>query len=125
MGRVLLAGLPDDAQKAYLERVRLTRLTNRTVPTVAALSAELIRVHTQGYAIVDQELEEGLRAIAAPIHDRTGAVVGAVNVSVQAARATIDAMRRKLLPPLLAATTRIDADLSITSPHRRHRTVGT
>jgi len=124
MGRVMLAGLPAPALDAYLERVRISRLTNHTVPTAAALRAELAKARTQGYAIVDQELEEGLRAIAAPIHDRTGAVVGAVNVSVHTSRATVDAMRQELLPALLAATARIDADLSITAPHRRHRSVG-
>jgi IclR family pca regulon transcriptional regulator len=51
-------------------------------------------------------------------------VVGAVNVSVHAARTTVEAMRKELLPPLLAATSRIDADLSVTSPQRRHRAVG-
>jgi len=125
MGRVLLAGLADEALNAYLDRVRLSRLTNHTVRTVTALRAELTRVRTRGYAVVDQELEEGLRAIAAPVHDRGGTVVGAVNVSVQASRTTVEAMRRKLLPPLLAAAARIDADLKIASPQRRHRAAGT
>jgi IclR family pca regulon transcriptional regulator len=70
---------------------------------------------------VDQELEEGLRAIAAPIRDRTGRVVGAVNVSVQASRASVETMRRTLLPPLLAATARIDADLSVSARSSRRR----
>lgn len=115
MGRVLVAALPDADVDAYLGRIRLDRLTARTVPTVAALRAELRLVREQGYAIVDQELEEGLRAVAAPIRDRTGVVVGAVNVSVQASRATVESMRRDLLPPLLAAAARIDADLKIKS----------
>ena len=119
MGRVLLAGLPTPAIDAYLERVRISRLTNHTVPTVTALRAELATTRTQGYAIVDQELEEGLRAIAAPIRDRTGRVVGAVNVSVQASRASVETMRRTLLPPLLSTTARIDADLSVSAPQRR------
>jgi IclR family pca regulon transcriptional regulator len=124
MGRVLMSALPDDEVEAYLGRVRLDRLTKRTVPTVAALRAELRKVRAQGYAIVDQELEDGLRAIAAPIRDRTGTVVGAVNVSVQAGRATIDAMRRELLPPLLTATANSDADLSVSTPHQRPRRSG-
>src|SRR4051794_29360921 len=103
MGRVLLASLPDHELQAYLDRVRLDRLTARTVPTVAALHSELDRIRTQGFAIVDQELEQGLRAVAAPIRDRTNRVVGAVNVSTQASRASVEAMRRSLLPPLLAA----------------------
>src|SRR3982751_3131499 len=102
MGRVLLASLPSSSLDAYLNRVTLTPLANRTVPTVTALSALLARVRSQGYAIVDQELEEGLRAIGAPIHDRSGAVTGAVNVSAHAARVSVDAMRRRFLPPLLA-----------------------
>ncbi|MBM2622699.1 helix-turn-helix domain-containing protein [Actinoplanes sp. LDG1-06] len=117
MGRVLLASLPADDLEAYLERVTLHRLTAKTVATTAALRSELGRVRAQGYAIVDQELEEGLRAIAAPIHDRAGAVAGAVNVSVHAARATVEAMRRRLLPPLLDATAAIDADLRLNGHH--------
>jgi IclR family pca regulon transcriptional regulator len=119
MGRVLLAFLPDGELRAYLDRIRLDRLTGHTVRTADTLRSELDRVRAQGYAIVDQELEEGLRAIAAPIRDRSGRVVGAVNVSVQASRATVDTMRRTLLPPLLAATARIDADLSVSAPQRR------
>jgi IclR family pca regulon transcriptional regulator len=119
MGRVLLASLPDPELRAYLDRVRLDRLTSHTVPTPAALRSELARIRAEGYAIVDQELEDGLRAVAAPIRDRTGRVVGAVNISVQAARASLEAMRRNLLPPLLATTALIDADLSASAPHRR------
>ncbi len=117
MGRILLAALPDAALDGYLARVTLDRLTGKTVTSVAALRTELVRVRAQGYSIVDQELEEGLRAIAAPIHDRAGVVTGAVNVSVHAARAAVDAMRRRLLPPLLAATAAIDADLRMNGHH--------
>jgi IclR family pca regulon transcriptional regulator len=119
MGRVLLAGLPEPQLTAYLDRVRPERLTSRTITTAEALRAEIDRVRTQGYAIVDQELEQGLRAIAAPIHDRAGAVAGAVNISVQATRTSVDAMRRQFLPALLTATTRIDSDLSIANSTRR------
>ncbi|MET0422616.1 MAG: IclR family transcriptional regulator C-terminal domain-containing protein, partial [Actinoplanes sp.] len=113
MGRVMLAALAPADSAAYLGRVKLNPFTRRTVGTAAALAAELQKVRSQGYSIVDQELEVGLRAIAAPVRDRAGEVVGAVNVSVHAARATVDAMRRRLLPPLLAATAGIEADLRI------------
>jgi IclR family pca regulon transcriptional regulator len=119
MGRVLVAALPDEEIEAYLGRVTLARLTNRTVSSVAALRAELHKVGRQGFAMVDQELEEGLRSLAAPIHDRTGTVVGAVNVSVHASRTSVESMQSELLPPLLAATSRIDADLSVSAPRRR------
>ena len=75
MGRVLLAGLSRTELEAYLAMVTLERLTARTVATVGGLRAELAKVRSQGFALVDQELEEGLRAVAAPIRDRSGRVV--------------------------------------------------
>jgi IclR family pca regulon transcriptional regulator len=118
MGRVLLAGLSDVDLERYLTGLRLERLTSRTVTSVAALRGELTRVRGQGYALVDQELEEGLRAVAAPIRDRSGGVVAAVNISAHATRTSLDAMRRMLVPPLLAAATRISADLPATTRRR-------
>jgi IclR family pca regulon transcriptional regulator len=119
MGRVLLAGLPAEALEEYLATVQLAPLTGRTLISVDALRAELAKVRTQGWALVNQELEEGLRAVAAPIRDRTGAVVAAVNVSAHATRRSLEAMRRDLLPPLLAAAARIEADLGAAPNHRR------
>jgi IclR family pca regulon transcriptional regulator len=60
---------------------------------------------------VNQELEEGLRALAVPIHDRTGQVVAALNVSAHASRTSMEAMRRDLLPPLLKTAAHIEADI--------------
>ncbi|GII31641.1 IclR family transcriptional regulator [Planotetraspora mira] len=114
MGRVLLAWLSPDELDASLERSPLERLTPRTTTSPAALRAELDRVRAQGWAMVDQELEEGLRSIAAPIRDRSGRVVAAVNVSSHASRTTLEAVRRDLLPPLLATAARVEADLHAT-----------
>ncbi|HKE51598.1 MAG TPA: IclR family transcriptional regulator C-terminal domain-containing protein [Actinomycetes bacterium] len=113
MGRVLLAGLPEADQDTYLDRVELAALTPRTITSAQALRAELARVRSQGWALVNQELEAGLRAVAAPIRDRTGSVVAAVNVSAHASRVSLDAMRRVLLPRLLMAAARIEADLRV------------
>jgi len=110
MGRVLLAGLSEQALDKLLAEVKLEKLTGRTVTSLDALRAELARVRAQGWALVNQELEEGLRAIAAPVRDQSGAVVAAVNVSTHATR-TLESMRRDLLPPLLAATAAIERDL--------------
>jgi IclR family pca regulon transcriptional regulator len=115
MGRVLLAGLPDEALAEYLASVRLERLTPRTVSSVDALRTELARVRAQGWSLVDQELEEGLRAVAAPIRDRAGRSIAAVNVSSHASRTPLEVMRRKLVPPLLATAARIAADLPASS----------
>jgi IclR family pca regulon transcriptional regulator len=111
MGRVMLAGLPPDELETYLDEVSLSALTARTVTTVAALRTEIGKVRSQGWSLVNQELEEGLRALAAPIHDRTGRVVAAVNVSAHASRTSLEAMRRDLLPALLKAASRIEADI--------------
>jgi IclR family pca regulon transcriptional regulator len=120
MGRVLLACLPDEDMEKYLAEVRLDRLTARTVESVAALRAELARVRAQGWSLVNQELEEGLRAVAAPVRDREGRCVAAVNVSAHASRTSLETMRRDLLPPLLTTAARIEADLrAATRPHRR------
>ena len=117
MGRVLLAGLPDDgAGGATWPACSWTALTNahgrhawrRCAPSWPRYAA-------QGFALVDQELEEGLRAVAAPIRDRAGRVVGALNVSAHASRTSLESMRRNLVPPLLAAAARISADLPATS----------
>lgn len=114
MGRVLLAWLPADSLDTYFERATLHRHTSRTITSPIALRAELDRVRAQGWAMVDQELEEGLRSIAAPITDSTGQVVAAINVSTHASRTTVDAARNELLPSLLATAARIAADLQAT-----------
>ena len=98
MGRVLLAALDDAALDAYLAGVELRPLSPRTTTSPEALRAELARVRRQGWALVDQELEEGLRSVAAPIRDRAGAAVGMINLSAHASRMTIDAARRTLVP---------------------------
>ncbi|WDV55801.1 IclR family transcriptional regulator C-terminal domain-containing protein [Streptomyces coeruleorubidus] len=116
VGRVILAHLPDEHVEARLARTELKPLTTRTIATPGALRAELRRVRRQGYAVVDQELEEGLRSVAAPVRDRDGDVVAAVNIAVHAGRNSVDSVRRDLLPHLLATVAGIEADLRITSP---------
>jgi IclR family pca regulon transcriptional regulator len=111
MGRVLLAALPEDARETYLDAVRLEPLTPFTVTDPARLRAVLAGVAEAGWALVDQELEEGLRSIAVPVRDRDGQVVAAMNVSASARRSTPEAIRADLLPPLLATARDIEADL--------------
>ena len=109
MGRVLLAAMEEPALDAYLAGVELRRLSPRTVTSTDALRGELVKVRRQGWALVDQELEEGLRSVAVPIRDRNGAVVAAANLSAHASRMTIEAARRGLIPPLLATAARRSA----------------
>ncbi|MEU7849049.1 IclR family transcriptional regulator [Micromonospora parva] len=111
MGRVLLAAQPADWLDDYLATAQLRPLTRRTVTDPAKLRAVLTKIAAQGYAIVDQELEEGLRSVAAPIHGENGSVIAAVNVSAHATRGSFEMIRRELLPPLLAAAKRIEEDI--------------
>jgi IclR family pca regulon transcriptional regulator len=112
MGRVLLAGQSDQWLDGYFATVELRRLTARTVTDIPTLRAELLLVREQGWAFVDEELEEGLRAIAAPINDLTGRVIAAVNVSSPVSRGSADLVRGEFLPHLLAAARGIEEDLS-------------
>jgi len=68
-------------------------------------------VRDAGWALVDQELEPGLRAIAAPVRDRSGEVVAAVNVSTSAARTSLEHLREVYLPALLRTTAAIEREL--------------
>jgi len=111
MGRVLLAAQPADWLDAYLATAQLRPMTRRTITDPAKLRTVLTKIATQGYAIVDQELEEGLRSLAAPIHGENGTVIAAVNVSAHASRGSFEVIRRDLLPPLLAAAKRIEEDV--------------
>lgn len=111
MGRVLLAGLPAEELDAYLARAALEPLTARTVTDTDELRRTLDAVRGQGYAMVDQELEEGLRSAAAPVHDRSGAVVAAVNLSVSASRTSLEQLEHEFVPPLLETAAQIEQDL--------------
>jgi IclR family pca regulon transcriptional regulator len=103
MGRVLLAGLADAELQAYLSRVKLTRLTGRTVATPQELVNVLKAVRRDGYSLVDQELEIGLRSIAVPVTDRESRAVAAINVGTQSSRVSVAEMETRFLSPLRAA----------------------
>jgi len=111
LGRVLLAGQSDEWLDGCLAAARLEAFTARSITEPAALRAELERVRSQGFSLVDQELEEGLRALSAPVRDGNDQVVAAVNVAVHASRWTIDAIRKRLLPPLLQTAAAIERDV--------------
>lgn len=116
MGRALLAGQGDEWLEGYLASVRLLPLTQWTITDPAKLRAEILQVRRQGWAMVDEELEEGLRAIAVPIHDLHGKVIAAVNVSAPTRRGGPESLREELLPHLLAAVRRIEEDLRAVTP---------
>ncbi|RZS84587.1 IclR family transcriptional regulator [Pigmentiphaga kullae] len=108
MGRVLLAGLADAEIDAALARSDLRAHTPLTVTDPAQLKAAILKVREQGWSLVDRELETGLVAIAAPIRDRSGRTVAALNLSGQAHLVTARQMQDELLPLLSRAAERIN-----------------
>lgn len=103
MGRVLLANLPPQELDATLQKVEFTRYTDRTVTSVEKLRQVLNTVRRDGYSIVDQELELGLRSMAVPIQNPNGRVVAALNVGAHAQRIPVQDMQARFLPHLRAA----------------------
>ena len=116
MGRVLLAWRSPDWLDGYLASAKLRALTPHTIADADALLAELATVREQGWALVDQELEEGLRSVAAPIRDPAGNVVAAINVATNVSRHKRDEVVREIVPPLLATADLIAQDLGPSQP---------
>lgn len=106
LGRVLLADAPPREHE-------LRALTPRTLTDPAALAAALDTVRTQGYALVDEELEAGLRSIAVPVRDRTGRVVAALNTATHVTGRTVTEYVRDVLPELTVTAGAIEADLRV------------
>ena len=103
MGRVLLANLPPDELETVLPKIAFTRYTDRTVSSVEKLRQVLAAVKREGHAIIDQELELGLRSMAVPVRNAAGRVVAAINVGAHGQRVSIQDMRTRFLPYLHAA----------------------
>lgn len=100
MGRVLLAFLPRDKQNQYLARVKMRKWTSHTVTSRARLAAILREVQANGYALVDGELEPGLRSIAVPVRNSIGRTIAAMNVGIHVSTASPEEMVRRYLPVL-------------------------
>ncbi|MAM55869.1 MAG: IclR family transcriptional regulator [Salinicola sp.] len=100
MGRVLLSQLTPEEQDAFLARVTLTRHTEHSLTDKSALRDSLKAVREQGYCVLDQELDSGLRSLAIPAFDAHGELIGAINVSTNAARISIATLTDEFLPML-------------------------
>jgi IclR family transcriptional regulator, pca regulon regulatory protein len=100
MGRVLLAYLPTDQLEQYLAKVVLTPHTTRTVTSVEKLRLALRNVRRNGYALVDQEYEVGLRSLAVPVYAASGRVVATLNLSGNAPRISVLEMQSRFLSHL-------------------------
>ncbi|HEY0278270.1 MAG TPA: IclR family transcriptional regulator C-terminal domain-containing protein [Solirubrobacterales bacterium] len=116
MGRVLIAAMPPQERAAILDRSRFEEFTPSTITDRKRLDKELDKIARQGHAIVDQELEVGLRSVAAPIQGPDGKVDAAVNLSVQAATTSVTEIRDRLLDPLVETAAAIARDLKMVDP---------
>ncbi|EPC02838.1 IclR family transcriptional regulator [Litchfieldella anticariensis FP35 = DSM 16096] len=112
MGRVLLAQLSDTELDAYLERVELIPYTDKTITDKAELRQCILKVRQQGYAIADQELDSGLRSLAVPTFNANDRLLGAINISTNAARVDLDTLTRTFLPLLQEKARLIRANIS-------------
>ena len=111
MGRALLADLPDDELRARLGAMTLTKRTVHTEVDPDRLMTVIGRVRSQGWALVDQELEDGVRSVAAPLRDRAGRAIAAINVSTHAGRVSLDELRGPILDALLETVDAINVRL--------------
>jgi IclR family pca regulon transcriptional regulator len=100
MGRILLAALPGAEARAVLARTEIKANTPNTITDPDALIAELRRVRTQGYALIDQELEIGLCSIAVPVENNRGQTIAAINIGASAAHVPAGEMVERYLPLL-------------------------
>lgn len=112
MGRVLLAALGDEDLEDYFVSIDRAALTDNTIVESGQLRAILAQVRDQGWALVDQELEPGLRSIAAPVRDREGEVVAAINVSTSTSTVGMECVIDQYLPALQVVAHEISGSLS-------------
>ncbi len=111
MGRILLAALDDAALNDYIDHAEMQIKTSRTVHTPDGLRASVAEIRQQGWVIIDQELEVGLRSVAVPLKDSAGQVLAALNVGTHAGRVSRQELEMRFLPVLLEASRELSTRL--------------
>jgi IclR family transcriptional regulator, pca regulon regulatory protein len=101
LGRVLLAAFEDRELDKLLARVKPAKLTPSTVNDKSAIRRAIVKARSDGYALVDQEVETGFRSISVPLCRLDGKTIAALNVGAHSERCSLDAMRKVFLPKLL------------------------
>jgi IclR family transcriptional regulator, pca regulon regulatory protein len=109
LGRAQFGFLDDEEIWRRLRSLRIEAYTPSTITDLQALYERIRADHEQGFSIVDEELERGLRSVAVPILDRDGQSAGALNLSTHSTRTTRNEMRERFLPALRAAASQIAA----------------
>jgi DNA-binding IclR family transcriptional regulator len=103
-GKVYLANLSEDEINEILPSEGLKTYTPTTIGTRSELKNQLEKIAAQGYAIDDEELDQGVRCVAAPIRDYTRRIVGAISISGPSMRLTNDRIQEDLIPLVLQAS---------------------
>lgn len=111
MGRVMLANLPAEKLNEIIARIDFSPLTVNSVSRPDELRKIIDKVRGQDYAIVDEELEIGLRAIAVPIRNRQGTVIAAINAAGRSRSLTRDVLINNILPVMRDGADEIRARL--------------
>lgn len=112
MGRVLLAALPEAELERFLSTASWDPRTERSARFPDELRHCVVEARTQGFAVLDQELEDNVRSVAAPLTDRSGRTVAALNVGTSAARISLADLHERIVPELLATARTISARLA-------------
>ncbi|WP_417683890.1 IclR family transcriptional regulator domain-containing protein [Roseibium sp.] len=112
LGRVLLAGLSDDALKRYIDTFKAEPLTSRTITDPQELHREVLKVRENGYSTTVDQLDYGITALAVPIRDPDGKTIAALNTSGYTGLVTPESLVAERLPELRAAASRISHAIS-------------
>jgi DNA-binding IclR family transcriptional regulator len=120
VGKAILAFLPEERINEIIRRLRFERFTHRTISTAEALRAEIEKTRRRGYAVDDEEFEEGLRCIAVPVLDAQRLPVAAVSVSGPSFRVTAQKLP-SIANHLLQCVRGISLDMGFISPNRAAR----
>ncbi|WP_416361377.1 IclR family transcriptional regulator domain-containing protein [Marinobacter sp.] len=107
MGRVLLGQLTDKELDDFLDSIELNPSTPNAIKAKAPLKQEILSVRQQGFAIVDQELDSGLRSVAVPVYTSSNVLLGALNISTNAARVNMETLMTVYLPRLQDVAARV------------------
>ena len=113
MGRTLLASMSKNELDRYFEVTELERLTSKTITDKGELRKIIAKAKVDGYAIVVEELEDGVQSVSVPIHGKDGKVLAAANVSAHAARISASDLVEVLLPRLQKCVVEIEKDLTL------------
>lgn len=112
MGRAILAGLAAEDLDAFLGRATWTPRTARSIRFADELRHAVARARRDGYAVLDEELEDNVRSVAAPLRDGRGRTVAAINVGTSVARVSLTDLHERIVPELLSVAASISAQLA-------------